>query len=180
MQPFRFRLERVFEWQQTVCRLEEEKTRLCRLSIAETEEKLAQLKADCLATEHELLKRPAMAAADLKALAEFRIKAIRRGRVLAAEKQTRVQALEKQTQKLLAERHRLRLIEKLRERALDEYTLASDRELETLALECHLSKWVSNSLAKTHADPPGASAPCASQPALAAFKAGLTAQSPTR
>jgi hypothetical protein len=92
-----------------------------------------------------------MAGADLKALAEFRLKVITQGRALAAEKQAGVQALEKQTQKLLAERHRLRLIEKLRERALDEYTLAADRELETLALECHLSKWVSNSLAKTHA-----------------------------
>jgi hypothetical protein len=151
MQPFRFRLERVFEWQQKVCRLEEEKTRLCRFAIAETEEKLAQLKADSLATEHELLKLPAIAAADLKALAQYRLKVIKRGRALAGEKQTRVQALETQTQKLLAERHRLRLIEKLRERALDAYTLAADRELETLALECHLSKWVSESPAKTHA-----------------------------
>jgi flagellar biosynthesis chaperone FliJ len=151
MQPFRFRLERVFEWQQTVCRLEEEKTRLCRLAIAETEEKLAQLKAGSLATEHELQKRPAISAADLKALAEFRIKVIRQGRALAAEKQARLQALEKQTQKLLAERHRLRLLEKLRERALEEYTQAADRELEALALECHLSKWVSNSLAQTNA-----------------------------
>jgi hypothetical protein len=147
MQPFRFRLARVFEWQQTVCRLEEEKTRLCRFAIAETEEKLAQLKADSLATEHELLKRPAVSASDLKALAEFRLKVIKQGRALAAEKQARIQALEKQTQKLLAERHRLRLIEKLRQRALDEYTLAADRELETLALECHLSKWTANSLA---------------------------------
>ena len=151
MQPFRFRLERVFEWQQTVCHLEEEKTRLCRFAIAETEERIAQLKADSLATEHELLSRPAIAAADLRALAEFRLKVTQRGRALAAEKQTRAQALATQTQTLLAERHRLRLIEKLRERALDEYTLAANRELEPLALECHLSKWVSNSLARTHA-----------------------------
>ena len=151
MQPFRFRLERVFDWQQTVCRLEEEKMRLCRFAIAETEEKLAQLKAGSLATEHELFKRPALTAADLKALAEFRLKAIKQGRALAAEKQERVKALETQTQKLLAERHRLRLIEKLRERALGEYTRAADRELETLALECHLSKWTANALAKTHA-----------------------------
>jgi hypothetical protein len=46
----------------------------------------------------------------------------------------------------MAERNRLRLIEKLRERALADYTLAADRELEALALECHLAKWVSNSL----------------------------------
>ena len=149
MQPFRFRLERVFDWQQTVCRLEEEKMRLCRFAIAETEEKLAQLKAGSLATEHELFKRPtlpAISASDLKALAEFRLKVIKQGRALAAEKQARIQALEKQTEKLQAERHRLRLIEKLRERALADYTLAANRELETLALECHLSKWVSNSL----------------------------------
>jgi hypothetical protein len=124
--------------------------RLCRFAIAETEEKLAQLKAGSLATEHELFKRPALTAADLKALAEFRLKVIKQGRALAAEKQARIQALEKQTEKLQAERHRLRLIEKLRERALADYTLAANRELETLALECHLSKWVSNSLAQTH------------------------------
>ena len=151
MQPFRFRLERVFEWQQTVCRLEEENTRLCRFAIAETEEKMAQLKAGSLATEHELFKRKAITAADLKALAEFRLKVVKQGRALATEKEARIQALETQTEKLMAERNRLRLIEKLRERALADYTLAADRELETLALECHLSKWVSNSLARTHA-----------------------------
>jgi hypothetical protein len=42
-------------------------------------------------------------------------------------------------------------MEKLRERALHEYPLSADRELETLALDCHLSKWVPNSLAKTQA-----------------------------
>jgi hypothetical protein len=147
MQPFRFRLKRVFEWQQTVCHLEEEKARLCRFAIAETEERIAQLKADSLATEHEVLQRPALAAGELKALAEFRLKTVKRGRALAAEKQARIQALDEQTKKLLAERNRLRLMEKLRERALAGYTLAADRELETLALECHLSKWVANSAA---------------------------------
>lgn len=151
MQPFRFRLERVLDWQQTVCHLEEERTRVCRFAIAETQEKLAQLKADSLATEHELLKRQAIAAADLKALAQFRLNVVKQGRALAAEMQLRIQALEKQTQKLLAERYRRRLIEKLRERALHEYTLTADRELEALALEGYLSKWVSNSQAKTHA-----------------------------
>lgn len=141
MRQFRFRLERVAQWQLQVCHVEEENTRLCVLAVSETEEKLAQLRTDRLAAEQDLLSHRAIAATELKAWARFRIRVVAQERLLSAQRQSRIQALQEQRQKLLAERNRLRRIERIRERALQRHTEQMNKELEALALECHLSKW---------------------------------------
>lgn len=143
MQRFQFRLQRVLEWQERVCRLEEDKLRTCQAGAAETEERLARHAAECIAIEHEFSSQPALAPADLQALAAFRRKAVADVQVLEQERQSRQAALDAQRQKLLAERRRLHVIEKLRERALQEYTRAADRELEALSHESYLSTWIS-------------------------------------
>jgi hypothetical protein len=142
MQPFRFRLQRVLAWQLKVCRVQEENVRLCRYAVAETEARIAQLRADLAAIEQEALSRRALQAADLAAVERFRLMSIRSGRKLETRKQEQVRELEKQLQNLIAERRRLQMIERFRERAEEQYEQAANRELETLALESHLSKWV--------------------------------------
>lgn len=144
MQKFQFRLERVMDWQVKVCHVEEEKLRLWRAAVAETEEKLAKLKADSAATEHASLDRQAIPAHELGALARYRTHVIRSERDLKEQKQVQLQATEQQMEALSRARQRLRIIEKLRERALHDHTYAVDRELEALALESHLSKLVTN------------------------------------
>jgi hypothetical protein len=138
MAPFRFRLERVLQWQVKVCHFEEEKVRECLLVVSETAEKLARLKADSLGIEQELLNHRAFTATDLKARAEFRTQVVKDERALIALKQAQTRDLEAQRQKLLAERHQLRLLEKIRERALQEHRTMADRELEASALDCHI------------------------------------------
>ena len=80
MPPFRFRLQRVFDWQSKVCLLEEEKVRLGRYAVAETEARIAQLRADLTAIEREALSPHALQAADLAALDRYRLMTLQSGR----------------------------------------------------------------------------------------------------
>jgi len=142
MQRFRFRLERVLHWQGRVCRLEEDKFRRCAADVAETDEKIARLTAQRVAIEREFASQTALVPADFYALAEYRKKSAAERGALGRERQARVTALDAQRQKLIAARRTLQIIEKLRERALQEYTRAVDREVETLSQESYLSNWV--------------------------------------
>jgi flagellar export protein FliJ len=145
MQPFRFRLQRILQWQQRVCRIEEDKFSACFADVAESENKLARLVAERVAIEEEFAVQAAMAPSDLRALAAFRRKTVLDQQALEQERRKRQAALDAQRQKLLSERRRLQVIEKLRARALEDYTHAMDRELEALSLESYLSTWVSRS-----------------------------------
>jgi flagellar export protein FliJ len=142
MQRFQFRLERVLDWQVKVCHLEEEKLRQWRQAVAETENRLERLKADSLATEKESLRQQAIPAEDLKALARYRSSVIHSERQLRSLREKQLEATEQQLDQLSRARQRLRIIEKLRERAFSEHRVAVDREVEALALESHLSKWM--------------------------------------
>ena len=143
MRRFQFRLQRILQWQQRACRLEEDKLRAALAEVAETEERLARLAAERVAIEQEFSSQVALAPPDLQALAAFRHKAVLGRHALEQELQKRQALLDAQRQKLLAERRRLEVIEKLRERALEEHTRAADREVEILSHESYLSTWIS-------------------------------------
>jgi hypothetical protein len=142
MQGFKFRMQRVLQWQVKMCHLEEEGTRLCRLAVTEGEERIAQLRAEALAAEQDVLGHQAIAASDLIALARYRAQVAGRGRDLEARRQAVLAALEEQLRKLEVARRQLQRIETFRDRSLLEHNLTLNRELEALALECHLSRWV--------------------------------------
>ena len=144
MQGFKFRLQRVLQWQVKVCHIQEEGARLCRLAVAEQEERIAQLRAESLVVEQELLGHHAIAASDLVAVARYRNRVVSRGRDLEAARQSVVAALEEQMRTLVAARRQLQRIETLRDRSLFEHNLVVNRELEALALESHLSRRVSS------------------------------------
>jgi len=139
---FDFRLQRVLQWQQKICRLEEDKFRLCQSDFAQAEAKIARLAAECAAIEREFSTEQRLAPTELRALAEFRRKSVSDAQTLEKERQDRLTALNAQRQKLLSARRRLEVIEKLRERALHEYTREADRELEALSHESYLSTWL--------------------------------------
>jgi flagellar export protein FliJ len=142
MQRFHFRLERVLNWQGRVCRIEEEKLRQAAAEVAETDEKLAQLAAQRAGIEQEFCTQALLAPPDLRALAEYRKKAVGDRQTLEQERRTREAAVGVQREKVLAERRKLEVIEKLRERALQEYILEADREMEALSHESYVANWV--------------------------------------
>jgi flagellar export protein FliJ len=143
VQRFQFRLQRVLQWQQRVCRIEEDTLRVFMAAAAETDDKLERLAAEALAIERDVSTRTAWAGADLRALAAFRRSVSSTRQQLEIERRARLANVDAQRQKLLTERRRLHIFEKLRDRALAEHTRATDRELEAIGLESYLSTWVS-------------------------------------
>ena len=139
MQSFRFRLQRVLDWQQKVCQAEEEKLRLRAAELTACQEKVARLSARSNAVEQEFLQQRALVPPDLKAFAEFRRSTVKLRSELVLEQEKRQALLAEQRAKLLAEKRRLQVFEKLRERAWNEHRAEADRELETLALESYFS-----------------------------------------
>ena len=142
MPPFRFRLQRVLDWQQKVCQAEEERLHLRLLDAAQCRENLAKLAARSVAMEHEFLDQRAMFPRELKAFAEFRRSTAKERLELTRELEKKDGLLAQQRQKLLAERRKLEVFERLRERAWKEHSVAADRELEALGLESYLSAFV--------------------------------------
>ena len=143
MRRFEFRLQRVLQWQQKICRLEEDQFRIRQADFSQAEQKMARHAAERAAIELEFSAPSHLAPAELAALAAFRRKSASDAQVLERERDSRLAALNAQRQKLLAARRRLEVIEKLRRRALDEYTRQADRELEALSHESYLSTWLS-------------------------------------
>jgi hypothetical protein len=139
MAVFRFRLQRVLGWQERVCRMEDERLRQRFAELAATQERLAQLALSSARVERDLLAQRQMAAADLAALAEFRKHAASMRQALARERVERGKAIAAQQEKVRAERRKLKVLEKLRERAWSEHTREEERQLETLGLETHLA-----------------------------------------
>jgi flagellar export protein FliJ len=142
VESFRFRLQRVLDWQQKICQAEEEKLHQRLIDLAQCQERMAKLTARSVAMEHDFLGRPTMVPPDLKAFAEFRRSTVKERYELFREQQKKEALLAEQRQKVIAERRKLHVFEKLRERAWTEYSSAADRELEALGLESYLSAFI--------------------------------------
>ncbi len=145
MRSFEFRLERAFQWQQKQRKMAEEEVRLSTLSIAETDERIAKLTSLRAAADQDVIGRQTVTAADLFALAQFRQRVKRDAAALAKIRFGQLRVLELQRGRLTAEERRERQLEKLRGRAMAEYKRELDREIEAVASECHLAKWIAES-----------------------------------
>jgi hypothetical protein len=147
MTPFRFRLARVLSWYRKQCDLEESRLHACSAAVLEVAAEIARIQTARAALERETVHSPSARAADLIAMEHYRQRTKRDELRLEAEFHKRQSALAAQRAVLDAARLRFRLIEKLRERRLSEYTVAAERELEELAADAFRSA----SFRQTHA-----------------------------
>jgi flagellar export protein FliJ len=141
MQTFRFRLEKVLEWYTRQYELEERRLAVCLAALAQAKAAIAALLAERLSIEQEILSRAAIPAQDLVNLSLYRLGVRKRELELHAVRDGRQAEVAAQRLKLQAAERRVRLLEKLRERRVAEYTYAETRELEELASDAFFSKW---------------------------------------
>ncbi|HUB83150.1 MAG TPA: hypothetical protein VMB03_30325 [Bryobacteraceae bacterium] len=141
MQAFRFRLARVLEWYTRQYELEERRLTACLAALTDAKAAIAALLAERLAVERDVLSRKAIPARDFAALGLYRIGVRKREIELNAARERCEAEVEAQRLKLRAAERRVRLVEKLRERRLAEYTYAETRELEELASDAFFAKW---------------------------------------
>ena len=144
MQTFRFRLERVLAWYRKKCHIEESRLAQRIEALRELESRIVRFQAERVTVERELLVRREIAAADFVSLGRYRLRARELEAEFANERRRTEAALSEQRVRTQLAQRKVRLVEKLRERRVAEYTAAADRELETVAAEAYLAKWVGN------------------------------------
>lgn len=135
MTPFRFRLARVLDWYRKQCDLEQSRLLVCAAAVHEVSVEIARVEDLRAQLERELVQSASATASDLMAMEFYRERAKRDEKRLREELEKRQRALKAQRAVLEAARLRFRLLEKLRERRLSEYSVAADQELEELAAD---------------------------------------------
>jgi flagellar export protein FliJ len=141
MQRFRFRLDRVLEWRRKKYRLEETRLAACVALVFAAERKIEELRAERTSIERELIERPAIPAADLLNLSRYRLRASKEEIELGEERRLRLVAAAEQRVRVQQAQRQVKLLEKMRERRLEEHTAADNREMESLAAEAFLARW---------------------------------------
>lgn len=141
MQSFRFRLEKVLEWYTRQYEKEEQRLAVCLAALAEAKMAIAALLAERLTIERDMLSMTTISARDLAALSLYRLGAKKREFELNATRDRCEAETEAQRVRLRAVERKVRMLEKLRERRVAEYTYAETRELDELASDAYFAKW---------------------------------------
>lgn len=141
MSAFRFSLERVLAFRRRQLELEQARYRQCAAAVEALDRARAELEASGARAETQVRAWSPVAGSDLAALAYFRRSVRAREQQIAARRIEAARAAEAQMKLLLESQRRCRLLERLKDRLLAEWTAARDRELDQLAAESHLARW---------------------------------------
>jgi flagellar export protein FliJ len=138
---FRFRLDSVLAWRRAQLEAEEFRLRQLLQACADARRRMAEAEEERRETERRVRAADAVPAADLWALAGWREAARARAAELAAACRRADEEAGRQREAVAAARRRCRLLERLRERRLEDWLLEERRELENLASDAYLARW---------------------------------------
>ena len=141
MKRFRFRLERVLEWQEQQRQIQENLLKVLLRELEQADAAIAQVRTARTAADQQLLASKVFAPGDLVALAEYRQRAARQETSLRRARQESEQRLIKQRSLWQEAERKCRMLERLKERRRQEHEFEVDRELEAFASEMYLARW---------------------------------------
>lgn len=141
MKSFRFRLQRVLDWQRQQCDAALAELNECTQAVQQSRSRLARHTAECLKAQRQVIHSGVPTPADLSALAYYRVRAAKLELQFQAAIATAEERLARQQQEMIRLRRRFRLLEKLRDRDAEAYELAASREMENQASDTFLAKW---------------------------------------
>ncbi len=141
MTRFRFRLESVLAWRTAELHSEELRLRQLLETRAGVEREMAAVESARLEAERLVRTADGVTAADLWALSSYRGVSRSRSAVLAARLRECQAAATAQREHIAAARRRARLLERLRERRLEEWKYLESREMEQFAADAYLARW---------------------------------------
>jgi len=141
MKSFRFSLQRVLEWREVQLRTEEERLSSLQQQLSGLLIRDKELQASLVRSEMELRTRPLIPAVEIAAITGFRKRVEDQRRQLRAACFKVERDIDAQRNKLLQARRDHRMLEKLREKRLAEWTYLHDRELEDVAADSFLAQW---------------------------------------
>ncbi|HVX66552.1 MAG TPA: hypothetical protein VHA11_08120 [Bryobacteraceae bacterium] len=141
MQRFRFRLASVLKWRGLQLELEQSKLETLFAERNRCQAELARLEA-CRSEADRILTGPSIDSQQLAALDSHRA-ALKRSREKTRSSEADCERRIATQRAAVAEaERRVRLLERLQQRRREEWDLEAARELETLASETFLAKWV--------------------------------------
>ena len=141
MTTFRFPLQKVLDWRRTQLELAEARFQQQTAALAAIDRAYAEMEASGIRAEVEVRCWDPLAGRDLAALGRFRLRVQSREKQISLQRAGCQRELAVRKTAMLEARRRCRLLERLKERRLAEWTLTRDRELEELASESYLSRW---------------------------------------
>ena len=141
MTDFRFPLQKVLDWRRTQLELAEAGFQQQLAALAAVDRAYAEIEASGIRAEVEVRRWDPLAGRDLAALGRFRLLVQSREKQISLQRAECQRELALRKSAMLEARRRCRLLERLKERRLAEWTSARDRELEALASESYLARW---------------------------------------
>ena len=141
MKTFRFPLEKALDWRRIELELEEVRYKQQVGELAGLDRQRAEVEASGIRAEIEVREWRPIAAGDLTALGSFRQYVKSRESEIARLRFEAAQKLAEQQKVMLEARRRCRLLERLKEHRLTEWTAGRDREVEEIAAESYLARW---------------------------------------
>jgi hypothetical protein len=141
MKSFKFPLEKALELRRTQLEMEEAKHKREVAAVAAIDRRRAEVEASGIRAEVEVRKWNPISSGDLAALSNYRAKVKDEEAALARHRVDAAKKLAAQQQQMLEARRRCRLLERLKERRLEEWTFERDKELDEIAAESFLARW---------------------------------------
>lgn len=147
MKAFRFPLEKALDWRRIQLELEEARYKQQGAAVAGLDRERAEIEASGVRAETQVREWRPIAGSDLAALGHYRSFVRTQESQIARRRSEAVQKLSELQKAMLEARRRCRLLERLQERRLVEWTAERDRELEEIAAESYLGRWSKRNLA---------------------------------
>jgi hypothetical protein len=141
MRRFQFRLESVLGWRRVELELEEGRLEALFTERRRWEADTAEIEVRRGESE-KLIDAQTLEGQELVAMIHHRRYLERETARIAAARADCEKRIAAQRQRVLEAERKVRLLERLKERRLAEWTFEANRELEALAAETFLSKWV--------------------------------------
>ena len=141
MISFRFPLQKALDFRRQQLDAEESRFKRQAAALSALDRARADLRAASLREEASIRGAASPAGHELAALSAFHLGVQKREREIAALRVECEKQLVARQAALLEARRRCRLMERLRERRLGEWTAARDKELEEMAAESFLAQW---------------------------------------
>ena len=141
MTRFQFRLDSVLAWRRAQLEAEEFKLRQLLDGLVRIERAAGELEAVRLSEERRVIGAGTVTGAELWSLAAWREAARVQAGALAREREVRLREIAGQRERIAVARQRCRLLERLREKRLAEWSREIERQLDAFASEAYLARW---------------------------------------
>jgi flagellar export protein FliJ len=142
VKKFTFPLERVLAWRRTQSRLEETVLERLHVELQGLDRRLEDLDRSLKNAGDDLLRCSSTTAPEIAALEHYRAASAAQAAQIAKLRADLHPKIEQQNRVVAERRRDTRLLERLRERRLQEWNAELAREVEQLAEESHISRMV--------------------------------------